>query len=293
MAVQTSTVGDMESASMEMINQLLFTTEHNTVMKQIVQGFQLKQGSDTGIFPKVGQMSMSPLVQGQEIVASEDINLTSVSVQTSEVGAKVVMTDKLLRENASVNFRTVGKQLGEGMGRQYDEDGVALFSALNGGTDIGSAGFQLTAANAFAVIGEAKHSKRGDDLRCVFHPSSIFHLSRQLTTIGAVTYVGNPVPSTGFTASRLEKWWTGIKLGGVPFFETGNIPIDGAGDAIGAIIDKSALGLLSEISPKRERARKAELRGWILVITADYAFFEHDDSRGAPVTMDAAAPATT
>ncbi len=292
MAVQTSTTGALENASLEMIAALLFTTEHNAPIKQLIETFQLKQGQDTGVFPKVGQMEMSPLVEGQEIVDSEDIGMTTVSVQTSEVGAKVVLTDKLLRENASVNFRTVGRQLGDGAVRIQETDAAALFSGLNGGVDFGSAGFAFTASNAVGAIGFAKHNKFGSDLRVVHHPSSILRLSRDLSVVGLAQTNQYPIPA-GFTASRLQKFWTGIRLGGVPFFESGNIPIDGAGDAVGVIMDRSALGLLQEIGFRRERERSATLRGWILVIVADYAFFEHDDARGAPMTFDAAAPIST
>ena len=290
--VQTSTIGQMESASREMISALLFTTEHNMLMPGMVEKFTLKQGEDTGVFPKVGQMSMTSLAEGEDIVDSEDINLTSISVQTSEVGGKVILTDKLLRHNAAVNFRTTGRQLGDAAARRMDEDGVALFSGLNGGTDFGAAGFEFTAANAIGAIGFAKHNKMGNDLRIVHHPSSIFRLSRDLNVIGATTYQGQPIPN-GFTASRLQKFWTGIRLGGVPFFETGNIPTDAADDAIGAIFDRSALGWLVSKGFGRERQRDASLRAWELVIVADYAFFEHDDARGAPLTFDAAAPVST
>jgi hypothetical protein len=275
-----------------MISAALFTTEHNTVMPQVVEKFRLKQGEDTGVFPKLGQMTLRRLTEGEDIVDTEDIGMTTVSVQTSEAGGKVILTDRLLRTNVAANFRTTGRQLGDAAARIMDEDGVALFPGLNGGTDYGLAARVFSASNAVGAIGFAKHNKMGGDLRIVHHPSAILRLSRDLNVIGLAQTNQYPIPA-GFTASKLQKFWTGIRLGGVSFFETGNIPIDGDGDAIGGIFDRSALGYLESKGWGRERQRDATLRAWELVIVADYAFFEHDDTRGAPLTFDAAAPVST
>jgi len=292
MAVQSSTTGQLENASKEMISTARYTEEHNAPMVQLVERFKLERGSDTLVIPKVGQMSMSSLNEGQDIISEEDIGMTTISVTPGEVGAKVIVTDKLLRQNTQDIFGIVGRQLGEGMARRKDEDLVALFSALNSGTDLSATTRVLSASNATAIIGVAKADKYGMDLRAVFHPNSILRLSRDLSVVGLAQTNQYPIPN-GFSASRLQKFWTGIRLGGVPFFETGNIAIDANSDGQGAIFNRSALGMLESVSMSREKERDASLRAWEIVMVADYAAFEIDDTRGAPVLVAAGNPATT
>ena len=282
---QISTTGQLENASREMISAARYTEEHNMPAVQLIERFTLEQGSDTLIVPKVGQMVMANLIEGQEISDEQEIGMSTISVTPAEVGAKIVLSDKLLRQNSIGVFTVVGRQMGDGMSRKKDEDAVALYSALNGGTDLGAATRNFNASNATAVISIAKSNKFGSSLRIVMHPNQIFTLNRDLSTVGSG--IIRPMPQ-GFSRERLENFWTGLRIGGVPFFEDGNITRDSGDDGIGAIFDKGAMGMLTSVAMNRERERKAELRGWLLVISADYAMFEIDDSRGAPITMDAA-----
>ena len=92
----------------------------------------------------------------------------------------------------------------------------------------------------------------------------------------------------------LGNFWSGLRpLNGVPIFEDGNLSVDSSDDAVGVIADKSALAVLKSVDTRTERQRDASLRATELVMTADYGVFELDDSRGAPLTYDASAPATS
>ena len=92
----------------------------------------------------------------------------------------------------------------------------------------------------------------------------------------------------------LGNFWSGLRpLNGVPIFEDGNLSVDSSDDAVGVIADKSALAVLKSVDTRTERQRDASLRATELVMTADYGVFELDDSRGAPLTFDAAAPSTS
>ena len=61
---QISTTGQLANASREMIGKARFTAEHNAPVFATVTHFTLKKGQDTGVFPKVGQMSLSDLTEG-------------------------------------------------------------------------------------------------------------------------------------------------------------------------------------------------------------------------------------
>ena len=98
----------------------------------------------------------------------------------------------------------------------------------------------------------------------------------------------------GWSEDLLGNFWSGIRpLNNVPIFEDGNLSVDSSDDAIGVIADKSALAVLKSVDTRTERQRDASMRATEVVLTADYGVFELDDSRGAPLTFDAAAPATS
>ena len=286
---QTSTTGSLENASREMITTARYTEEHNAPCMELVEKFTLQKGSDTLIVPKVGQMTVGALVEGQDLVDEEEIGMSTVSVQASEVRAKINIPDKLLRENTQQVWQIVGRQLGEAMARKKDGDILSLFSALNGGTALGAAAADFSLVNAASCIGVAKAEKYGSDLRIVHHPNAILKLNKDLT--GSASGTIRPIP-TGFSEDRLGPFWTGLRLSGVPFFEDGNIDTDANGDGYGAIFDKGAIGVLTSVAMNREKQRDASLRATEMVITSDYSAFEIDDSRGASLFYDIANPAT-
>jgi len=148
-------------------------------------------------------------------------------------------------------------------------------------------GIPLSAANAVSAIAIAKTNKYGTDLRFVHHPNAVLRLSRDLSTVGSGQL--RPIPE-GFSKDVLENYWTGIRLSTVPFFETGDITRDASDDAIGAIFDKSAMGILKEAAPSSYREERKRRRGWELGFVSEYIAFEMDDTKGAPVTADAVNP---
>lgn len=286
---QISTTGALENASREMISTARYTEEHNAPCMELVEKFTLQKGSDTLILPKVGQMTISGISEGQDIVDEEEIGMSTISVTTSEVGAKIIVTDRLLRQNTQAIWAIVGRQMGDAMARKKDGDIIDLFSGFSAGH--GAVTKTFSAANATSAIGIAKTDKYGSELRIVVHPNQMMALNKEVSTLGVATANRRPIPA-GISAERMDKFWTGLTLGGVPFFEDGNIARTTDDDAVGALFDKGALGVLTSVGMNKEKQRDASLRASELVITADYAAFEIDDSRGASLTYDAADPST-
>lgn len=290
MAIKSNT-GQLANIASEMMTAIRFTMEHNNPMLGLVTKYNLKKGHDTGIFPKVGQMEFSALDEGEDMVDEQDIGLTTFNVTTEEIGAKVIITRRLLdriASGATSNLWTpIGEQLGDGASRKMDTDLLGLASALNGGTDIGLAGADMSAANVMSIISQAKTDKFGNDLRFVMHPNCMLRLGRDLHTIGASS--NRPIPK-GFSEDMLGKFWSGIVLGGVTFWEDGNITRDSSDDAINLLFNKTALALLMSMEMTRDKTWDASRRAWELVLVRDYKAFELDDTEGAPVTTDALTP---
>ena len=285
---QTATTGNLESAQRTIIATARYTEEHNAPAMALIESMNLPKGASTITVPKVGQMSMDDLVDGVDIIDEEEIGMTTIDLTASEVGAKIILTDKLVRQMAQNVFAIIGRQLGDGMARKKDTDVHALYSGLNGGTTLGAAGATMSLANVAGSIAYTKANKFGSQVYILQHPNAVFDIANTAVTASA-TY---PVPD-GWSSDLLGNFFSGLRpLNGVPIFEDGNLAIDSSDDAIGVIAAKDALVVLNSVETRTERQRDVSLRATEVVMTADYGVFELDDSRGAPLTFDAAAPAT-
>ena len=284
---QTATTGNLENAQRIIISTARYTEEHNAPAMNLIEQFSLPKGSKQVTVPKVGQMDMSDLVDGQDIIDEEDIGMTTVDLTAAEVGAKIVITDKLARQSAQNVFSIIGRQLGDGMARKKDKDVLALYSGFS--TDIGAAGRSMSLANVSATVAYAKGNKFGSQVYIVQHPFAVWDIANTAVT-ASTTY---PVPN-GWSQDLLGNFFSGLRpINGVPIFEDGNITIDSSDVAVGVCADKAALAVLKSVDTRTERQRDASLRATEVVITADYGVFELDDSKGVALTLDAGTPATS
>ena len=284
---QTATTGSLENAQNIIIAAARYTEEHNAPAMNLIEQFTLPKGAKQVTVPKVGQMSMQDLTDGVDIVDEEDIGMTTVDLTASEVGAKIILTDKLVRQSAENVFSMIGRQLGDGMARKKDVDVLALYSGFS--TDIGAAGRSMSLANVSAAVAYAKGKKFGSNVYIVQHPFAVWDIANTAVTASS-TY---PVPA-GWSADLLGNFFSGLRpINGVPIFEDGNISIDSSDDAVGVIADRSALGVLKSVDMNKDQDRDSSLRATEVVITADYGVFELDDSKGVALTLDAGTPATS
>ena len=291
MAVQTSTSGNLQNMSRIMLAQARYTEEHNAPLVGLIEKFNLGKGEYKLEIPKVAQMDAEDLAEGQDMIDSEDIDVSTITATTAEVGLKVIITDTLLRQNNEDVYKIIGRQMGDAMARKKDTDIIALFPSLNGGTVLGADGASLSLANASALIANAKSGKFGTDLFVVQHPNAIWNLA---TSVGN-TLATYPLPDA-FNKPAVKDYYSGVKLSGVPFFEDGNIEYTGTSGHVsgyGVVADKTAMGHLSASGRTEERERDASLRAFEVVVTEDYAVFEVDDTKGAALLYDMPNPATS
>jgi hypothetical protein len=290
---QTATTGNLENAQNIIITAARYTEEHNAPAMALIEQMNLPKGAKQVTVPKVGKMTVSDLTDGFDIVDEEEIGMSTVDLTASEVGAKVILTDKLVRQSANNIFSIVGRQLGDAMARKKDTDVHALYSGLNNGTSFGATTKSMTLANVAGAIATAKGggaagTSFGNNIYILHHPFAVYDLAATAVT-ASQTY---PVPD-GWSKELLGNFFSGLRpLNGVPIFEDGNLDNSTAATTVGVIADKSALGVLKSVDTRTERQRDASMRATEIVITADYGVFEIDDSRGAALTFDATAPAT-
>ena len=104
----------------------------------------IPKGAKQVTVPKVGQMQVDDLTDGVDIIDEQEIGMTTVDLTAAEVGAKVILTDKLVREQQNNVFSIIGRQLGDAMARKKDTDVHSLYSSLNGSDTLGAAAANMT-----------------------------------------------------------------------------------------------------------------------------------------------------
>jgi hypothetical protein len=276
MAIQTATTAELDEAQRKVIAKTLFTEEYARPASNLVQQFTLGQGEKTLSVPKVGQMSAAKLIDGVDMVDSQDIGMVVNDFSPVEAGLKVIVTDKLARQLNESVFAMVGEQMGQAMATIVETDVIALYSSLNGGTVLGGDGKSLTLNNLSACIAKAKANKYGDNLYIVHHPNAVFEVAKDF--FGATA---QRLDAPSFVDSVVKSFYT-FSLNGVPIFNTGHVPKESAVDSgIGVIADRRALGMLTSQGLTSGREHDNSLRATELVVVKDYLAFELDDARGA------------
>lgn len=292
MAIQTATTGNLENAQTTVIAKCLHTEQHNAPCANLVTKLRLNKGQSTMTWPKVGEATASDLTDGVEIVDTQDIGLTSQDLTSSEVGLMFTLTDKLLRQFNEDVFRIIGVQAGNAMANKKEDDVIALFSALNGGTCLGADGKDMTLKNTAACIAWAQEQPVPRPYCIVHHPNALHAYFNSLAFTPAATY---PIPD-GYAQDLLKDWYWGKTSGpgGVPMFHAGRIDkITGTDSGYGAILAKLALGIIEQQGYTVKNQYFAAKRATDVVVTADYGCYELDDGYGAALRYEIGTPSST
>lgn len=283
MGIQTATTGNLENAQNIVIAMARFTMEHNMPCVNLIERFQLGQGNKQLTIPKVSTMDAADLTDGVDMISSEDIGLSTTDLTAAEVGLKVILTDKLLRQFNEDVFSIIGRQMGDGMARKADQDVITLFASLNGGTVLGGDNKSLGLQNAANCVVRLTAEKVPPPYAVVHHPNAIGYLSTSAVPVAATYYSGI---LQGYSEELLRNFW-GIRINGVNFFHDGNIEkISGYDSGYGAIFGKAAMAFLEAKAFGTERERDASMRAWEVVVVSDYGVFEIDDGYGFPMQYE-------
>ena len=291
MAITTATTGNLADAQRILVGEGRYTAEHAAPMKQLVSLFRLKKGEKQLSLPQFGQITANALTDAVDMVSDTVLPTeTTVTITTSEVGAKIILTDKLVRQMNEDVFRVAGKLLGNAMGRKLDKDLLALLDGFSNA--LGSAGTAITVGHITAALAQLKGGlgtgdtdPAPDPIYAVIHPHQARVLMAALTPTG--TY---PFPE-GPSADILRKYFTAQLQGwGIPIFGDGNLTPDSSDDVKGGVFSKEALYLCWQDEWDVEQERDASLRATELVIVGDYGVGELRNAYGIEMLFDAAAP---
>ena len=272
----TTTLNDLLPA---ITAEAMFVASERSIMRGLVKNYAIPASNGKTItVPIYPVQSAAALTEGDE-VSNTAVSTDGVTLTVSTVAIRTMITDLVRASSASNVVADMGRLFGEAIAKKMDQDLLALFSGFS--TGVGSASTAMSAAliaNAVARLRAA--AVPGDQLACVVNPYVAYDLKSGLTNTFANPNAGiiqNEAMQTGYVGT----------LFGVPVFESSNIANTGtAGDYVGAVFHRDALGLAMIGDISIETQRRASFVGDDIVASAHYGVGELYDGYGVKITAD-------
>lgn len=272
----TTTLNDLLPA---ITAEAMFVANERSIMRGLVKNYSIPASNGKTItVPRYPVQSAAALTEGDE-VSNTAVSTDGVTLTVSTVAIRTMVTDLVRASAASNVVADVGRLFGEAIAKKMDQDLLALFSGFS--TGVGGASTAMSAALiAQAVARLRANAVPSDALACVVHPFVAYDLKKDLTNTWANPNAGiiqNEAMSTGYVGT----------LFGVPVFESSNIADTGtAGDYVGAVFHRDALGLAMIGDINIETQRRASFVGDDIVASAHYGVGEIYDGYGVKITAD-------
>ena len=272
----TTTLNDLLPA---ITAEAMFVANERSIMRGLVKNYSIPASNGKTItVPIYPVQSAAALTEGNE-VDNTAVSTNGVTLTVSTVAIRTMITDLARTSSASNVVADMGRLFGEAIAKKMDQDLLALFSGFS--TGVGGASTALSAAViAQAVARLRANSVPSDALACVVNPYVAYDLKSSLTNTFANPNAGiiqNEAMQTGYVGT----------LFGVPVFESANIADTGtAGDYVGAVFHRDALGLAMIGDITIETQRRASYVGDDIVASAHYGVGELYDGYGVKITAD-------
>lgn len=176
------------------------------------------------------------------------------------------------------------------LAQKHEDDIAALFTALNGGTVVGSTGVDLTFAQFLDGIVTINSNQAVGTVSAVLHPIQVADLMRSLGGFGATANVGGAFAGTQTAAAvdRLANIGLVGNIGGVVVYQSARCPTANAGaDRAGAIFVPDAIGAVWMWKAEVSSIENPYLPGIQMSVTAAWGVAETADPFGVAVVTDA------
>ncbi len=304
MAITTDAV--MADTVPTVLESARFTEQFMAEMSALVWNIrkQLHDGKNVNL-PYFGTVTASALTEAVDMTVSQTMADTLVTITPAEVGCKIILTDKVVRDDKEDIKAAAGRILGNAMEVKRDQD---LLLLLASGTNSLGAGGTLTMgmlAAARAILKGNPVSSGGPapgGLAIVHHPYvtlDIVDILTPLIPFGAVGTAGTALASMQAPASEmsndvLRNYGVG-RMFGVPWIEDGNIDTTTiANTAKGGMFatgEGGAIILATANEWSVEPERDASLRATELNIVGEYGVGYYIDDWTVGMRHDATTPA--
>ncbi len=272
----TTTLNDLLPA---ITAEAMFVANERSIMRGLVKNYSIPASNGKTItVPRYPVQSAAALTEGDE-VSNTAVSTDGVTLTVSTVAIRTIITDLVRASAASNVVADMGRLFGEAIAKKMDQDLLALFSGFS--TGVGGASTALSAAVIAQAVAKLRaNAVPSDALACVVHPYVAYDLKKDLTNTFANPNAGiiqNEAMATGYVGT----------LFGVPVFESSNIANTGtAGDYVGAVFHRDALGLALIGDINIETQRRASYVGDDIVASAHYGVGELYDGYGVGITAD-------
>lgn len=286
-----TTVSDLDSLIQVIVGEMRLTARHATPMANLVTRVDMPEHRGSPIdLPKLGTLNAVELTEGVDQSSFETVTDTDVSIDPTEVGVFVALTDRSMRRAPAAFETAVVAEAARAYAYKLDLDllrQMDSFSTSLAGTGTALAINHLAAGRA-RVKGGAEPGQ--GSVHVVLHAYGIKDIVDDL--VPAAT---NALPA-GITDDVTRQYLVGsnfvgtTKLYGMSVWEDSNIEIDSTPDAKGGLFCENAIFLAITLEPTEEKQRDASLRGDEVTFVGEYGYAEWLDSAGVELFHDATAP---
>jgi len=259
----TTTLNDLLP---EIIQEAMFVASERSIMRGLVKNYTLSAGQGKNVnVPIYPRQTANAITEGDP-VANTAVSTNTALLTVSPVAIRTILTD-LARVSAASNVvADLGRLFGEAVARKMDTDLTALFSSFTAptaGTTV------IDAAQIFKAVAKLQaDAVPMEGMVCVIHPEIAYDLKAALTTAGNTVFTAGAFGELGNEAMRSGFVGT---LAGIPVYQTSNMSNSGsAGNYLGAIFQRDALGLGMIGDIAIETQRRAEYLGDDIVCSAYY-----------------------
>jgi N4-gp56 family major capsid protein len=276
MASTTTSLNDLLP---QITAEAMFVANERSIMRGLVKNYSIPAGQGKTItVPRYPVQSAAVVTEGNEVTDTA-VSTDGVTLTVATVAIRTLLTDLARVSSASNVVADMGRLFGEAIAKKMDQDLLALFSGF--ATGVGGASTAMSAALVAQAVARLRaNAVPSDALACVVHPFVAYDLKANLSNTFANPQAGiiqNEAMATGYVGT----------LFGVPVFESANIADTGtAGDYVGAVFHRDALGLAMVNDITIETQRRASYLGDDIVASAHYAVGELYDTYGVKITAD-------
>lgn len=238
----------------------------------------------------VSQLTAQSVTEQTVLDNAQQFEDTMLRITPTGIGIKTCVTDEVYRRLSKQTVAKLGALAGNAIARKKNDDYLTVldgFTSSRPGAGATLDSSDVSAAARNIVSNTTEPMLQNDSLFTVLHGFQIHDIETELNTVG--TY---PIPS-GMTAEVFSKGVRGMfKAYSTTVFEDGNITIDSAADAKGAVHARSAIICVNDFEMKKKTRYRPDLgMGAEEVFIYDkYGFGRRYQYGGYEIYSDATAP---
>jgi len=275
---------DISSFVTTIYEQALYVARERLYMNQLVTVLTDQAGIAPRAVTQYGTANIYQVAETDDL-AGQTISRTALSTLTpAEFGGSYWLTDTRIETDTEQVRRDASIELGMAMADSMEVAMIGDFPSLTGGT-VGAAGSTALWGHLIAAQTILRANKVPGPYSVVLHPFQWFPIGKAVTPAAAAV---TNAPAVQDAITR-DNFFIG-SIQGLNIYVSANVPINGSGDATGAMFAQQALALDIRRAPRVEFDRDISRRAIEMVISSVYAHGVWRPTYGVQIITDAATP---